>query len=116
MLEWVPELTLPYEPAYAAHTYYLYTLLLPEDWAGKKRDRVVEILRKKYGVGCIIANPPVYTDNEFIRSRTGRQRCPKSEAIAARFFCPSLHPLMTDGQNEYIAAAVIETVEKVRKG
>jgi dTDP-4-amino-4,6-dideoxygalactose transaminase len=114
LLAGIPELTVPFEPAYAAHTYYLYTLLLPPDWAGKKRDRVVDILRKKYGVGCIIANPPVYSDNAFIRKATGRQRLPKSDAIGARLFCPSLHPLMTDAQNEYIAAAVIEAVERTR--
>jgi perosamine synthetase len=115
LLEGVPELNLPCEPAYAKHTYYLYTLMVPEAWAGRRRDRVVDILRRKYGVGCIIANPPVYTDNAFIRRSTGRQRLPKSEAIGARLFCPSLHPLMTDAQNEYIAAAVIEAVERTRR-
>ena len=111
----MPELTLPFEPPGFAHTFYLYTLLVPPDWAGRKRDEVVHTLKKKYGVGCIIANPPVYQDNAFIRRSTGRQRLPRSEAIGARLFCPSLHPLMTDAQNEYIAAAVIEAVGRVRR-
>ena len=114
MLEGVPGLALPYEPPDCVHTFYLYTLLLPRYWAGKKRDEVVRILRKKYGVGCIIANPPVYQDNAFIRGSIGRQRLPLAEELGARLFCPSLHPLMTDAQNEYIAAAVIEAIERVR--
>ena len=115
MLGGVPELTLPFEPKDCAHTYYLYTLLVPEGWAGKKRDQVVEILRRKYGVGCMIGNPPVYTDNAYIRKATKGQRLPLSESLGQRLFCPSLHPLMTDAQNEYIASAVLEGVESIRK-
>ena len=116
MLEGVPELALPFEPHDCAHTFYLYTLLLEPRWAGKKRDMVMEMLRKKYGVGCMIGNPPVYWDNSLIRKATGRQRLPLSESLGMRLFCPSLHPLMTDSQNEYIASAIIEAVERVRKG
>jgi len=114
MLEGVPELTLPYEPRDCDHTFYLYTLLVTPEWAGKKRDMVIDILRKKYGVGCLIGNPPVYWDSGFIRNATRGQRLPIAESLGRRIFCPSLHPLMTDKQNEYIAAAVIEAVERVR--
>jgi len=116
MLEGVPGLTVPFAPPECGHTYYLYTLLVPPEWAGRKRGKVAKILGKKYGVGCTIANPPVYTDNDFIRKATGRQRLPLSESLGARLFCPSLHPLMTDAQNEYISAAVIEAMERVRRG
>jgi dTDP-4-amino-4,6-dideoxygalactose transaminase len=115
LLEGVPGLVLPHEPRDCRHTYYLFTLMVPRDWAGKRRDEVVRILKKKYRVGCIIANPPTYTENSFIRSQTRGQRLPLSEEIGQRIFCPSLHPLMTDAQNEYIAAAVTEAVDRVRK-
>ena len=114
MLEGVPELTLPYEPKDCDHTYYLYTLLVNPEWAGKKRDMLIDILRKKYGVGCMIGNPPVYRDSGFIRNATRGQRLPISDSLGRRIFCPSLHPLMTDGQNEYIAAAIIEAVGAIR--
>ena len=115
LLEGAPGLTLPYEPPGYNHTYYLYTMLVPCEWAGRKRDGVVRILREKYRIGCIIANPPTYQDNSFIRARTARRNLTLSEEIGARIFCPSIHPLMTDEQNEYISAAVIEAMERVRE-
>jgi len=116
MLEGVPELTLPLEPRGYRHTFYLYTLLVPPSWAGKKRDRVIEILKKKYRIGCIIANPPVYQVSAYIRGKTKGQKLPLADDLGGRIFCPSLHPLMTNEQNEYIAAAVIEAVTRVREG
>jgi dTDP-4-amino-4,6-dideoxygalactose transaminase len=115
LLEGVPELTLPYEPPECDHTFYLYTLLLPREWAGRKRDRLVKILDEEYGVGCAIANPPTYLSHPFIREQTAGQSLPLSEEIGSRLFCPSLHPLMTGEQNEFIAAAIIESVERVRQ-
>ena len=114
LLEGVPELTLPFEPPECDHTFYLYTLLAPRDWAGARRDRLVAILKDDYGVGCCVANPPAYEGHAYLRRMTEGQRLPLSEELGARLFCPSLHPLMTQELNEYIAAAVIEAVERVR--
>ncbi|MGQ9515351.1 MAG: DegT/DnrJ/EryC1/StrS family aminotransferase [Thermoproteota archaeon] len=131
LLKDIPELTLPYEPPGYKHTYYLYNILVPNDWTYKggmsrsresvneptlsKRDRLMKILSDEYKVGTVVANPPTYTYNKFIREHTQGQRLPISEGIGARLFCPSLHPLMTEEQNEYVAAAIIETVERLRK-
>ena len=116
MLDGVPELTLPVEPPGYDHTFYLYTLLLPPEWAGDRRDRLVKLLDEGFGIGCAIANPPVYRDHAWLRERTAGQSLPRSEALAARLFCPSLHPLMTPDDNAYVAAAVIEAVERMREG
>lgn len=137
----VPELTLPYEPPGYKHTYYLYNILVPREWMGevsvvvlssslaarvpdmpkdllretsKKRDRLMQVLAEGYNVGTVVANPPVYTYNKYIREHTQGQRVPLSEEIGSRLFCPSLHPLMTEEQNEYVAAAIIEVVERLR--
>ncbi|MEK7767117.1 MAG: DegT/DnrJ/EryC1/StrS family aminotransferase, partial [bacterium] len=89
LLAGAPELTLPSAPPGFAHTYYLYTLLVPRAWAGKRRDAVVRVLRERYGVACAICNPPTYQGSAFIRARTPGQRLPLSEEIGARLFCPS---------------------------
>jgi hypothetical protein len=39
---------------------------------------------------------------------------PRSEELGDRICCVALHPLMSDDLNEYIAAAAIEAVERVR--
>jgi perosamine synthetase len=114
LLRGIRELTLPTEPPGYEHTFYLYTLLVPRKWAGEKRDRVISILEEEYGVGCCVANRPVYADIAFLRERTAGQELPLSDELGRRLFCVALHPLMTDAENEYIAAALWDAVEQVR--
>jgi len=114
MLEGVPELTLPYEPPDCEHTFYLYTCLVPVEWAGEKRNQLTKIMMEDYGIGTIVANAPCYQTQEYLRKVTAGQDLPRSDELGARLFCPSIHPLMTKEQNEYICAALIETVERLR--
>ena len=114
LLEGVPELTLPLEPPGYGHTFYLYTLLVPPEWAGAKRDRLMAVLDQDYNVGCVVANPPTYAGHAFIRERTAGQVLPRSEQLGSRIICVSLHPLMSEELNEYIAAAVIEATERLK--
>jgi len=114
LLEGVPELILPYVPPGYDHTFYLYTILVPPEWAGEKRDRLIKMMNDDYHVACSVANPPVYYRG-FIGRKTRGQKLPLSEELGRRLFCPSLHPLMTKAQNEYVAAALIESVERVKK-
>jgi len=113
LLEGVPGLTLPFEPPGYQHTFYLYTLLVPREWAGAKRDRLMAMLDQDYGVGCTVANAPTYLSHPFIRERTAGQTLPRSEELGGRILCVALHPLMSDELNEYIAAAVIAAVERL---
>ncbi len=113
-LEGVPELAPPYEPEDCEHTFYLYTCLVCEEWAGEKRDRLIAMMDEEFGVGCVIANPPVYETRTLLRDHTAGQTLPLSEAIGRRLLCVSLHPTMGDELNEYIAASLIECVERLR--
>jgi len=110
----IPELTIPYCPPDCDHTYYLYTMLVPKDWAGEKRNQLIQIMGQEYNVGCVVANPPVHSTVPFIKRHVGDIDLPVSEEIAARLFCLSLHPTMTEEQNLYICAALEETVAKLR--
>ena len=114
MLREIPELTLPCEPPGYDHTYYLYTLLVQGAWAGEKRDRLMRIMEEKHGVGCGVYNRPVYADSGYIRAQTAGQELPLSDELSARLFCVALHPLMTEEENQYIAAALWDAVEQVR--
>ena len=113
MLQDIPQLTLPYEPPGYDHTYYLYTILLPDNWAGEKRDALMQMLKTDYGVDTVVANPPTYLHEPYIRHHIGSQRCPKAEQIGARLFCPPIHPQMPDADNEYICAALSAAVERL---
>jgi dTDP-4-amino-4,6-dideoxygalactose transaminase len=114
MLGGLPEITLPHEPDGSWHSYYLYTCLVAEEWAGAKRDQLLALLRDEYQVRCVIANRPVYVDREVMRAHTPGQRLPLSEQLGERLFCPPIHPAMTDEDNEFICAAIIDGVERLR--
>lgn len=114
MLAGLPELELPYEPADCEHSYYLYTCLVKPEWAGEKRDRLMQMLGEEFNIGCVVANPPVYFSRKDLAAQTAGQSTPRSEATAKRIICISLHPAMTDELNEYIAAAIIDCVRRLR--
>ena len=116
LLEGIPELLLPYQPAENNHTFYLFTLLVPPEWAGDKRDKLCQILKEDYLVGTLVGNPPVWESQPYIYSQTYQQieTLPVSVEIARRLFCVSLHPLMTEEENTYIAAAIWAAVERIR--
>ncbi len=114
LLRGLPEIVLPIEPADCEHTYYLYTCLVCEEWASEKRDRLIKMMDKEFGVGCVVANPPVYETRSILREHTKGQAVPISDKIGKRLFCVSIHPSMTEEDNEYIAASLIECVTRLR--
>jgi len=114
LLEGIPEITLPHEPADCEHSFYLYTCLVQKDWAGEKRDLLVDLLNDEFGAGAVVANPPVYKTRKILREHTRGQSLPLSDEIGERLFCIAIHPSMTDEENEYIAACLIEAVERLR--
>ncbi len=116
LLQDIPKLTLPYEPPGYKHTYYLYTCMVPLEWAGEKRDHLIELIEADYGIGCSVINRPTYQQKAFVRKHTEGQRLPLSEELGERLFCPFLHPLMSEQDNEYVAAALADAVERVSQG
>ncbi|HHX39284.1 MAG TPA: DegT/DnrJ/EryC1/StrS family aminotransferase [Armatimonadetes bacterium] len=116
MLKDVEGLTLPVEPPDCYHTYYLYTCLVPKEWAGEKRDRLMAMLREEYGVNTVVANPPVHRVVPFVAKHTQGQETPVADELGARLFCPPTHPLMTREENEYICAAIADAMERIREG
>lgn len=110
----VPELALPYEPPDCEHTFYLYTLLVCKEWQGEKRDKIVNMLNDEFGAGAVVANPPAYELRSYLRDKTPGQSLPLSEEIGRRLLCVAIHPAMTEEENEYSAAALIESVERLR--
>ncbi len=113
-LDGIPEITLPFEPGDCEHSYYLYTCLVCEEWAGKKRDALMKCMDEQHGIRCVVANPPVYEGRPMLRKHTAGQSLPISEALGKRILCVPIHPSMTDDDNEFISAALIDCIEKLR--
>ena len=114
MLDGIPELILPFEPDDCEHTYYLYTCQVCEQWTGEKRDALMKMMDEEFRVRCLIANRPAYLDRRFLREHTAGQTLPLSESLGERLCCVPIHPAMPDEDNEYISAALIECVERLR--
>jgi len=114
LLDGVPEIILPYEPFGYEHTYYVYAILVQPEWAGTKRDKIIAILRDKFGIVCSITNLPTYQRWPYIARNCEFTPLPVSEEIGRRLFCPPLHPLLTDEQELYISASLLEAIDLVK--
>jgi len=114
LLSGVPEIILPYEPEGYVHTYYVYPILVQSDWAGQKRDRILSIMQEKYGIVCSITNRPTYQRWPYIAEKCGTPTLPVTEDIGQRLFCPPMHPLLTEEQEMYICASLLETIDTVK--
>jgi len=111
----VPEIILPYEPPGYEHMYYVYPVLVQPDWAGKKRDRIISIMQENHGIVCSITNRPTYQRWPYIAEKCGSPRLPVSEDVGQRLLCPMLHPLLTEEQEMYICASLLEAIDMVKK-
>ena len=115
LLSGTPEIILPYEPPDCEHLYYVYSILVQPDWAGEKRDRIISMMREKFGIACSVTNPPTYLRWPYIAEHCGVPRLKVSEDVGSRLFCPPLHPLLNEEQELYICAGLLETIDLVKK-
>jgi len=116
LLSSIPELTLPIEPTGCKHIYYGYTVMVPEDWAGEKRQKLMDWVGAK-GVGTVVMNDCTWTFDPYIASLGyDGADTPVSVLTGKRLFCVSLHPLMTDDDLQYIAQTMADGAEAVKSG
>ena len=114
LLTEVPELTLPTEPPDCGHIYYGYTLMVPRDWAGERRNRLCKMLAEEYGVGAGPMNEVTCKSSILIKNLGYTpEQTPISNETGMRLFCVSLHPLMTEEDIHYVAAALAEGMGRI---
>jgi dTDP-4-amino-4,6-dideoxygalactose transaminase len=114
LLHGSPDLMLPAGTLDAEHLYYVYGILVSPDWAGGKRDRIISVMRDRFRIACSVTNPPTYRRWSYIANGCKIPSLPISESVGQRLLCPPLHPLLTDAQELYISASLLEAVETVR--
>lgn len=113
-LDGIDEIALPIEPEDCRHSFYVYTCVARPDWAGAKRDAVMKMMQEQFGVRLVVANAPVYQTRRLLREHTAGQSLPRSDDLGRRLFCLPIHPRMSDEDNAYLSAALIECVERLR--
>lgn len=115
LLSGTPELILPYEPPDCEHIYYVYALLVKPDRAGEKRDRIIDIMKERYGIVCSVTNPPTYQRWPYIARMCGTPELRVSDDIGRRLLCAPLHPLLNEEQELYICASLLEAINVVKE-
>ncbi|MDD5016145.1 MAG: DegT/DnrJ/EryC1/StrS family aminotransferase, partial [Atribacterota bacterium] len=115
LLGGTPEIILPTEPSGYKHIYYTYSILVNPDWAGKKRDKIISIMREKFGIVCSVSNPPTYLRWPYIAKKCGTPKLKTSDDVGKRLFCLPLHPLLNKSQELYICASLLETIDLIKK-
>lgn len=111
----IPQIILPYEPPGYQHVYYVYPILVQPDWAGERRDKILSIMEEKFGIVCSVTNRPTYLRWPYIAEKCGSPRLKVSEEIGQRLFCPPLHPLLSEEQELYISASLLETIDLIKR-
>jgi perosamine synthetase len=110
----VPGLQLPVEESYARNVYWMYHILLREEF-GCSREIVMGKLRN-WGIETCEAYIPYNMQDIFIRRGwTNRSDCPVANYVARNGFCIPSSPLLTDEDLEYITGRLID-IQKERGG
>ena len=114
LLAGVPELTLPADPECKEHTFYLYPLAVCDEWAGARRDKLIDMMRERYSLYCCCFNPPIYTVNPFLAAHAGTNT-PYSQKLSDKIICVPIHPAMTTEENRHICAALLTCIKELRE-
>lgn len=85
-----------------SHTFLYFPILLNDSYTRESRDNLITMLSKKFGVGCVVANPPTYLYNPWIKEKISGYRCINSEKFSDRLFCLSFHHHYTQLEESYI--------------
>ena len=75
----------------------------------------MRLLEEEYKVGTWVMNLPCYHYRFIADMGYSGQDTPVADSVCYRLFCPAVHPLMSDEDMEYIAAAIAESVQRVKK-
>ena len=73
----------------------------------------MRLLESEYRINTVVANPPAHTTVPFLAKHTGPVDLPVTENIAERSFCLPVHPLMSDSDDAYMCAALIDAVDRL---
>lgn len=105
--------TIQGDTSYSNSSFYLHTLILPENQGGTKRDQLISVLKDQFKIGSVVGNPPTYKLNELIKSVTEGQVLPLAESLGERIICISLHPSYTRETNRYIIDSFVEAYHSI---
>ncbi len=104
---------LPSDTKYSKNIYYMYPLMLSKDYNEFQRDKLAKLLEKKYGIVCSI---PKFINKrwKYIQKKFGVPKLKYTKFVTERLLCPIMHPQINEKQENYISAALIDSVNKIK--
>lgn len=101
------EIVLPQEKQYGKHVYHIFACLT------KKRDLVIELLRKK-GIAAAVHYPvPLHKQAVYRSLRHKSHDFPVSSKIAKEVFCLPIYPHMSEAQVMFVANKLREVIKEI---
>lgn len=95
--------------------WHLYVLRLNLGQLSIDRAEFIRELKRK-GIGCSVHFIPIPKLTFFARwAKRPENQCPRALELYNRCFSLPLYPALTEAQVEYVAQAVVETVQKFRR-
>ncbi|MDO7411999.1 DegT/DnrJ/EryC1/StrS family aminotransferase [Acinetobacter baumannii] len=85
-----------------SHTFLYFPILLDKSFTRTERDYFMTLMAERFSVGSVVANPPTYLYNPWIREKLKDLNCPESELLSDRLFCLSFHHHYSTLEENYI--------------
>ncbi|MCL5071472.1 MAG: DegT/DnrJ/EryC1/StrS family aminotransferase [Actinobacteria bacterium] len=113
-LDGVDGITVPYEPNYATHVFYLWWMLFDGSEFGATRDDLIEVLQNKFGID-VRFYLPIYKFSIFKDLGYGKIECPNAEKVFKQMIFPPFGPRLSDTDVDYIINSIKEAVEILKR-
>jgi|TARA_B110000483_G_scaffold236930_1_gene310876 perosamine synthetase len=104
---------LPKDTNYSKNIYYMYPLMLSSDYNESQRDKLANILEKKYRIVCSV---PKFINKrwKYIQNKFGVPNLKHTKFVTDRLLCPIMHSQINEEQENYISSALIDSVNKIK--
>lgn len=94
------------------NVFYLFPIILGKNYTKKDRDKLLKILEVKFKIICSV---PKHINRRwsFIKNNYGIPKLKNTDYVYNRIFCPIMHPQITEKQNKYISAAILDSIKYI---
>jgi perosamine synthetase len=110
----VDGITVPYEPDYAKHVFYLWWMLFDGSEFGATRDDLIEVLQNKFGIEARFYLP-IYKFSIFKELGYGKIECSNAEKVFSQMIFLPFGPRLSEMDVDYVINSIKEAVEILKK-
>jgi perosamine synthetase len=110
--EFSTKVFLPNDTIYSKNSYYLYPILLNENFKRSHRDEIVRNLADKYKIYCSTLKF-VNKRWPYIKKKISVPNLPNTNFIADNCFCPIIHQELNKNQEMFLCSVIYDELKKL---